>query len=286
MRDDKKRAKKTFYYSDNLNDDFAGTNIKTKIVDENFKYIHENIFWRAISFFLYYVVAFPLVLIFEKLFLGVKFVNRRALGKCNLEGSFIYGNHTGFYDAFTPNLISFPKRNMIVVGPDTVSIKGLRTIVMMLGAIPIAANLRGMCGFRKCIEYHNLQGSNITVYPEAHIWPYYTGVRPFPDTSFYYPVKHNAPTFAFFTAYTKPKGLFSFFRKANATVFVSDPIYPDEGLCERDMRKNLREKVYAFMLEKSKYSTYEAIKYVKVSPKDGGEENEEFAEDKEKSSVQ
>lgn len=258
----KTKEKKIFYYTDELNDDFAGTNIKTKSVDGSFKFIHKGFLWRAVSFFLYYIVAFPLVLLYEKLILGVKFVNKKALKKYKGQAIFIYGNHTGFYDAFTPNLIAFPHRNMIVVGPDTVSIKGLRCIVQMLGAIPISEGLRGMKGFRECIDYHASKGAAITVFPEAHIWPYYTGVRPFPDTSFYYPVKHKAPTFAFFTAYTKPKGLLSFLRKASITVYVSDPIFPKDGLSEREMRKDIRDKAYEFMLEKSKYSDYEAIKYV------------------------
>ena len=261
----KTKEKRVIYYKDELNDDFAGTNIKAQSVDGSFKFIHRSIFWRAAAFLLYRFVAFPLVFIYEKLILGVKFDNKKALRKYKKRSVFIYGNHTGFYDAFTPNLITFPHRNMIVVSPDTVSIKGLRCIVLMLGAIPTSNSLKGMKGFMECIDYHASGGAAITIYPEAHIWPYYTGVRPFTDASFYYPVKHKSPTFAFFTAYTKPKGLLSFLRKANITVYVSDPIFPSENLSEREKRKDIRDKVYSFMLEKSRYSDYEVIKYIKES---------------------
>ena len=111
------------------------------------------------------------------------------------------------------------------------------------------------------------KGENVTVYPEAHIWHYYNGVRSFGEGSFYYPVKFDTPTFAFFTAYTKPKGLFACFRKANITVYVSDPIFPDEGLPTQEKITDLRNKVYAFMVEKSKLSDYEAIKYVRQENK-------------------
>ena len=113
-------------------------------------------------------------------------------------------------------------------------------------------------------------GDNVTIYPEAHIWPYYTGVRPFPDASFCYPVKFNAPTFAFFTAYTKPRGLLSRFRKANMTVFVSDPILPDPALPPRERQREIRDKVYRFMLEKAKESTYEVIRYIPIGEKENG----------------
>jgi hypothetical protein len=54
----------------------------------------------------------------------------------------------------------------------------------------------------------------------------------------------------------------SCFRKANVTVYVSDPIYPDEGLTGKQAQINLREKVYAFLLEKSAFSDYAVVEYV------------------------
>ena len=263
----KKKGPKIIYYSDELNNDFAGTNIKTACIDEKFQYVHKGFWWRALSFVLYYVVAFPLVWIYENIILQVKFVNKSALKKYRRRSCFIYGNHTGFYDAFTPNLISFPHRNSIIVGADTVSIKGLRSIVQMMGAFPLPDNYHAKKNFLEGLEYLVKKGENITVYPEAHIWHYYNGVRPFGEGSFYYPVKFDTPVFAFFTAYTKPKGLFACFRKANITVYVSDPIFPDENLPAQEKITDLRNKVYNFMVEKSKLSDYEAIKYVRQENK-------------------
>ena len=260
----KAKDKKIIYYKDEQNDDFAGTNITTCCVDGSFKYIHKNIFWRFISFLLYYFVAVPLVFVYMRVILRVRFVNKKAIKKCKGQPYFLYGNHTGFYDAFTPNLISFPRRNRILVNPDTVSIKGLKSIVQMFGALPIPSDFSGMRGFLGAVDYYS-RHSNITVYPEAHIWHYFNGVRCFSDVSFAYPAKSGAPTFAFFTAYTKPKGLFSFRRKANMTVYSSDPIYAEGGLTPREKRQSIRNQVYSFMLEKSRLSDYEVIKYVKVS---------------------
>lgn len=258
----RKENKRTIYYSDELNDDFAGTKIKTRRVDEKFKYVHKNVFWRAAAFLLYYCVAISLVSFYERVILQVKFVNKKAVKKYKKKPYFLYGNHTGFIDAFTPNVISFPRRNRIIVAPDTVSIKGLKNVVQMLGAIPVPTDFRGMRQFFKAVEFYH-SDSNVTIYPEAHIWPYYNGVRPFTDASFLYPVKFDAPTFAFFTAYTKPEGFLSRFRKANVTVYVSDPIFADEGLTEKERKKNLRDKVYDFMIEKSKLSDYEVVEYVR-----------------------
>jgi 1-acyl-sn-glycerol-3-phosphate acyltransferase len=214
------------------------------------------------SFFLYYAVAFPAVWVIERVFFRVRFVNKKAAKKLG-RPCFYYGNHIGFIDAFTPNLISFPRKNMIIVSAETVSIKGLRTIVQWLGAIPTPSDLSGIRNFTKAIR-ESAKTKNITIYPEAHIWPYYTGVRDFPDASFSYPIEANAPVIAFFTAFSEPKGFLSCFRKANITVYVSDPIYPDTSLLPREARRDLRDKVYAFMKDCSeKHSTYQAIEYIK-----------------------
>ncbi len=255
--------KKKIYYTDEINEDYALLKIDTKKVDGSYKYEHGNAFWKLGAFILYYIVAIPLVWLFEKIVLGVRFVNKGAVKKLK-NGCFLYGNHVGFYDAFTPNLISVPRRNMILVGPDTVSIKGLRTVVEMLGAVPIPTGFSGMKSFLKAVEGHHIKGRNITVYPEAHIWPYFTGVRNFSDRSFSYPVKLGAPVVAFFTAYSKPKGIFSFLRKANVTVYVSEPFYADDNLTDKENQKMLRDKVYNFMLEKSGYSDYSVIEYIKT----------------------
>lgn len=263
----KEVTKKTVYYDDEVNDDFAGTDIRQCKVDKSFKYIHDGLLWRICSFILYYLVAFPLVWFLERVILRVRFVNKKAVRKCRGQKYFLYGNHTGWYDAFTPNLISVPCRNRIIVGADTVSIKGLRAIVQMLGAIPLPTERDGMRAFMKAVDYYHRSG-NITVYPEAHIWPYFNGVRRFTDASFTYAVKYKCPVVAFFTAYTAPKGFLSCFRKANITVYISDPIMPREGLSDREARQDLCDRVYAFMLEKSKLSDYTVVEYIKREGKE------------------
>ncbi len=253
---------RTIYYSDELNDDFAGGQVNVKKVNKDFKFIHKNPIWRFFAFILYYIIAFPIIWFYEVCILRVKFVNKKALKSLKHTPFFMYGNHTGVTDAYTPQLISCPRKNYIVVSPATVSIKGIKNIVQMLGAVPVPTELNGFPKFLDAIETLHKK-NNITIYPEAHIWPYYTGVRPFKDVSFKYPAKLNSPVVAFFVAYTKPKGFLSFLRHANVTVYVSDPIYPNMALPEKERQKALRDAVYNFMVEKSKFSTYEYIKYIK-----------------------
>ena len=278
--EEKNNKTKIIYFQDELNDDFAGTKIKTKTVDKNFKFVHKNPIWRFCSFLVYYVIAIPVVAFFCLIVKKVKFVNRKAIKqakKGHKKGIFLYGNHTGVIDAYTPNLISYPTQNKIVVSPDAVSIKGIKNIVQMVGGIPVPSDIAGLKKFVSAIEYHNKHGHNITIFPEAHIWPYYTGVRNFKDSSFSYPVTTNSPVVAFFTAYSKPKGWLAKFRKANITVFVSDPIYPNTNLSKKEAQKELRDKVFSFMKECSeKHSTHKVVDYKHISEKP--EENKNTTE--------
>ena len=42
----KEQDRKILYYSDELNDDFAGTNIEQKKLPEDFEYINKNFFFK------------------------------------------------------------------------------------------------------------------------------------------------------------------------------------------------------------------------------------------------
>ncbi len=267
------KQKKVIYYDDELNNDFAGTNIHKCTVDENFKYVRRSLFFRVCTFIVYYFIALPIVWFFMRGILRVRFVNKKAVKPYRNTPYFLYGNHSGWYDAYTPHLISAPRKCSTIVSADTVSIKGLRSLVQMLGAIPVPTGFRGMRRFAEAIDCVH-KSCNIAIYPEAHIWPYYTGVRPFSDTSFSYAVKNKCPVFAFFTAYSAPKGFLSCFRKANITVYVSDPIFPEEHLSEREARQDLRDKVYRFMTEMSKNSDYKVIEYIQEKVNEPAEKEE------------
>ena len=84
---------KILYYSDSSTDDFAGTNIRTNHIGEDFCYIHHSFFWKALSALLYYCVALPLVWIAAKVYLGIKIENRDVLRGLRHTGYYLYGNH-------------------------------------------------------------------------------------------------------------------------------------------------------------------------------------------------
>lgn len=256
----RKKKNKVIFYSDELKDDFAETSIKTDVVDENYKFTRKSKLWKIVSDFFYYIVAVPIVWTVSKLYLGVKFENRKAFKKLKNQGCFIYTNHTRALDVFIPPLAALPKRTYTVANADAVSIKGIRWLVMMLGCLPIPTQKSGMKKFMTAVEQRCMENAAISIFPEAHIWPFYTGIRDFPTVSFRYPAKTNSPVVAMCVTYRKRKGLFRFCKKPGMTVHISEPIYAEKGMSEIQTKKYLYDKVYDFMVKTSQ--NCENIEYI------------------------
>lgn len=263
--------KKTVYYTDPLRDDFAGTDINQQCVDETFSFQINNPLWLILEWIVYYLIAFPLVWLIAHIGYGLRIRNRRVLRKLRGSGFFLYGNHTqALTDAFAPSIISFPRKAHIVAGADAVSIPGLRYILVMLGVIPLPTTLHGMKPFSSTLGDRFSQKRSITVYPEAHIWPYYTGIRPFGATSFAYPAKLGAPCVAMVTTYRERR----IFKKLPplVTITLSEPFYPDRTLAEKEARQQLRDSVYAFMCAHAcSPDNAEYIRYVQRSADDSSD---------------
>lgn len=257
------KIKKIIYYSDEINDDFANNNINTKQIENNFKYIHKSIFWKIAVIIIYRLIATPVALFTCHILYGAKIYNRKALRNIGKKGVFMYGNHTqAAFDAFIPSLISFPRRNLVVAGPDAFSIKYLKTIVQIVGGIPTPNTLKNMSNFTECLKYSLEQNNSVTTYPEAHIWPYYTGIRPFKSASFYSAAKLNSPVIAFAVTYRERKLFKNLAPRIN--VYVSDPFYSNQELSTREASIELRKQVFNFIKDKTcNVKNAEYYKYIK-----------------------
>ena len=254
------KEQKTIYYKDEINDEFSIPKIEARVIDENYKYNH-NILWDFCSCILQNFISMPIKLLYQKIRFRLKYVGKENLKKCKDQGYFIYANHTQpFADTFIPSVADYPKRNFLIVNPVNISLKGTGTLVEMLGAIPIPNNKDGMKNFLDEIKRKIEKKYSITIYPEAHIWPYYTKIRPFKSVSFKYPVKLNTPIFCMTNTYQRygKKN-----NKIKIVTYIDGPFYPNKELNFKEQQQDLRDRVYNKMVERSKNSNIEHIKYIK-----------------------
>ena len=255
------KNKKIIYYDDELNDEFSSAKIVPRVIDEKYKYKYGKA-WSFCSWLFQNVISMPIKLGYAKIKFRIKYVGREKLRNCKHTGYFVYANHTQtFADTFIPSLEIFPKRNFLIVNPENISVKPFGWLVELLGAIPVPGNKDAMKNFLKTIEYYINKKYSITIYPEAHIWPYYTRIRPFKSVSFKYPVEMKKPAFCVTNTYQKcgKNG-----DKVKIISYIDGPFYTDESLNSiKEQKEDLRNRVYECMVERSKNSNVEVIKYVK-----------------------
>ena len=258
----------TRYYRDPLNDDFALNGIEPKPLPENFKYVRRNPFYKIGEFFMYFIIAKPIVWLINKIGFGQRFKNHLTVSKRKLKGAFIYANHTqSMADAYTPNLI-FCQKNNIIAGRAAFSIKGIRTLVQMVGGIPLPDSDDLKLSFVRSVQKLTKKGQHITIYPEAHIWPYYTGIRPFTSASFRYPVTANKPVICLTNTYL-PKD--KKWKRCRLVTHIDGPFYPDPELSQKEAAQKLRDEVYECMIarsqEKKQFEHYRYIDLSKIEEK-------------------
>lgn len=256
MKDDNQ----IIYYKNELEDDFATMeNIKIVNVDENYKYIHKNPIWNIASIVTQNILSMPIKYLYAKIKFNIKFIGKEKLKKEKKNGYFIYANHTQiFADTFIPSLANFPKRNFFIVDPANISMPGLKLLVRLLGAYPLPADLKAYKNFLNAIKKTIENKHSITIYPEARIWPYYTKIRNFKSVSFKYPVELKAKAFCITNTYHKRKN-----GKVRIISYIDGPFVADSNLSKKEAQEDLRNRIYNQMVERSKSSDFEKIKYIK-----------------------
>lgn len=251
------KAPKIRYYS-SFDQDFVETRDQDCRVPPDYCWVRRDLPYRLLSACIYgAAIAFSTV--YCRLFLRIRFQNSKAVKAGRKTGAFLYCNHTQpLGDVFTPALPCLPGRIYTVVSPANLAIPVIGKILPYLGALPIPDTLKGMKEFTAAIEYRVNQGKYVTIYPEAHVWEYYTGIRPFSAASFKYPVKFRKPVYCMTSTYQQRRPG----NRPKCTVYVDGPFYPDSSLSQKEQAVKLRDQVYNCMCRQSKASNCQYIQYV------------------------
>ena len=252
------KKQEIIYYKDELNDEFSKVQITPRKIDSRFKY-NKSAIWEFCSFLCQNILSIPIKYLYLKIKFGHKFIGKKKIKEYRKKGIFIYSNHTqAFSDTFTPSMAVYPTRNFLLVNPANISAKGTGWLVEMLGAIPIPGDIRSSRNFIERIENRIKRGYSISIYPEAHIWPYYTKIRPFKSVSFKYPVELNSPVFSLTNTYQKDG------KKIKMISYIDGPFFTDKTLNKKQAQEKIRNEVYLNMVKRSKLNNIKKIKYVKM----------------------
>lgn len=242
------------YYS-SFTDDFEQSADQNFTLPENYQWVRTDGLSKFLSGLIY-----GLAVIFGGAYCRLV-LHMRVKGRKRLKGMkgdfFIYGNHTQpVGDVFIPALCVLPKRIYTVVSTANYGIPVIGKILPFLGALPTVDTLHGMKELTRAMEQRLKKRHPIVIYPEAHVWEYYTDIRPFPDTAFKFPVKFDKPTFAMTVTYRKARR----FKRPLMEVFIDGPFYP-RGDTARAKAADLHKQVFDAMKERRANSDYAYIEY-------------------------
>lgn len=204
---------------------------------------------------------------YERGYWQTKFYGREKLKKAKGKGYLIYANHTNpFHDVFGPG-IAADRRIFTIISPVNLKIPGIGKFLPMIGGLPLGKAPEEKKAFNEAVDKRLAQKKVVVIYPEAHVWPYYTGIKKFPagDKSFKYAVRNNLPIFTMTTTYHKRKN--SKRDLPRMDVYIDGPFYPDPKKTEDENRADLAKKAYESMVKWSKRSSYDYFKYIKKAKK-------------------
>ena len=249
--------KEKVYYYKSYDDDLVKSKNQDYKLKENYKWIHDNIFYGLCSNILYFI-AYIFGVFYCRFFLHVKIKNRKILKKYKKQGYFLYGNHTQpMGDVFIPAVVRKSKRIYVIVSQANLGVAGIGPLLPMIGALPIPNSIKDMKKLKQAINKRIEQKKCVVIYPEAHVWPYYTEIRPFNKTAFKFPVECNVPSFCMTTTYYKRK----IGKRPGIMVYIDGPFIPDDKLSKKENEEKLRQEIDNCMKDRSKNSTYQYIKY-------------------------
>ncbi|QNQ84281.1 1-acyl-sn-glycerol-3-phosphate acyltransferase [Lactobacillus sp. PV037] len=195
-------------------------------------------------------------------YLRVKIVGRQKLVPYQNQGYFVFANHTQpMNDAFMPILLFGKKQYYAIADQANWGIPILGKHILPYGALPVGNDLKQSIKLINAIKKLIKTGNHIVIYPEAHVWPYYTQIRPFPETSMNFPVSLKAPSFVMTTTYQAPKHG----KKPQIIVYIDGPFLPDTSLPKKVQQAKLHDEIYQVMQKRAKSSNYQYYHYQKVN---------------------
>lgn len=251
---------RTFYYS-HTTDDVVQSYQQDYSLSQNYTIFPQNLLgklWNPCA----RILASAFGWIYTRLFLRVQVVGKEKLKPFKKIGYFVYGNHTQpLGDVFSP-LTIYPIHNFYAIaGQANWGIPVIGKLLVRYGGLPVGKNLKQASQLIKAVttviqDKHGV----VLIYPEAHVWPYYTKIRPFAETSFNFPVKLGAPCFTQTTTYQKTAWL----KRPKITIYIDGPFYPKSNLPAKAAQTALYNEICNSLKTNAKLSNYKYCNYQKL----------------------
>ncbi|MFC6261748.1 lysophospholipid acyltransferase family protein [Levilactobacillus fujinensis] len=188
----------------------------------------------------------------------VTFKNAWRLKASGQQGYVLYGNHTQpTGDVLMPYYLGDYHWFNVLASPANLGIPVIGPLTCLGGALPTPQSLRQMRVFNSTVTEKLRAGEWVVIYPEEHVWPYYTGIRPFNFSAFHFPIAAHVPAYCLTTTYRKRWWC----RRPKRIAYVDGPFEPDRSLSAKQQQHQLANQIQACMTKRTAMSNATYIDY-------------------------
>ena len=248
------RKQKTYYYHE-LTDDLVESERQNFSLSDDYQIINQNFANKIIR-----ISATGLAYLLSYGKLHIKVVGKEKLIPYKDQGYFVFANHTQpVNDAFMPLTILGSQDYYAIASQSNWGIPFIGKFLLPYGGLPVGKTLKQSVNLLKAIETLIKQNKHIVIYPEAHVWPYYTKIRPFPITSMNFPVTFKTPSFTMTTIYQKRRNS----KRPKIVVYIDGPFFTNKNLSKKQQQIQLHDKIYQQLKQRAALSNCSLYHYQK-----------------------
>lgn len=181
--------------------------------------------YRLWSNLFYYAIAAPLLFLWIRVILGVRFAGERRLPRDG--GAVTVSNHVHYLDSALVGLALFPRRPVFTSMPINLQHRWYGGLVRLLGGVAVPPDPAELPRFFAEMEILLAQGRIVHFFPEGDLRPYDTSLRDFKRGAFYLAARARVPIVPLSIRFTPPSGVRRMFRRRPTMVIViGEPIQP------------------------------------------------------------
>lgn len=189
---------------------------------------------------------------------AITFKNAWRLKAAGQHGFVVYGNHTQpAGDVLIPYYLGNHHTFNVLASPANLGVPVLGRLTVLGGGLLTPQSLHQLGRFNRTVVAKLRAGEWAMIYPEEHVWPYYTGIRPFNPGAFHFPVAAQVPAYCLTVTYRKRR-----WRRPRLVVYLDGPFTPDTSLPPKQQQRILQQQIHAQMSRRVatnnvQYVTYE-----------------------------
>ncbi len=212
-------------------------------IDDDYEYVNNGFLFKIASTLLY-IIALPIVFIYNKVMYNFKIYGKENLSSIET-GKVTVSNHVHPMDCTMNALANAPKSLYFISIKSNFEIPIIRHVIRLLHAIPIPEKISEKTKFFATINQLLKDKKTVHFYPEASLWPYYRKLRKFKNGAFKAAVVNNVPVVPMVYKFVKPYGVRKLIKKRPfIELHILDAVYPDLNLSEKEAEEKLKQTVY------------------------------------------